>query len=119
LVIESRSGVRRGRNGLSRHSGQTGGTDHIATLTIPEGVQRYFPAQIDPSQLWVNYNAKVDSLTIYFTGKPVPSVWTDVDAFAYIGFAVENKTFVTGLMIEHFSKWLLVSSQAQRQLQPA
>jgi hypothetical protein len=91
----------------------------MATLMIPEGVQRYFPAQIDPSQLWVNYNAQADSLTVYFTGKPVPSIWTDVDAYAYIGFAVENATLVTGLMIEHFSKWLLVSDQVQRQLQPA
>jgi hypothetical protein len=91
----------------------------MATLMIPEGVQRYFPDTIDPNHLWVNYNAKADSLTIYFTGKPVPSIWTDVDAYAYIGFAVDNKTFVTGLMIEHFSKWLLVSNQTQRQLQPA
>lgn len=91
----------------------------MAALLIPESVQRYFPAHIDPSQLWVNYNAKADSLTIYFTGKPVPSIWTDVDAYAYIGFAEENKTFVTGLMIEHFSKWLLVSNHAQQHLQPA
>ncbi|GEM_PF-1209892 len=95
----------------------------MATLMIPEGVQRYFPAQIDPSQLWVNYNAKADSLTIYFTGyftgQPVPSIWTDVDAYAYIGFAAENETFVTGLLIEHFSKWLLVSDHDARQLQPA
>lgn len=91
----------------------------MATLMIPAGVQRYFPAQIDPSQLWVNYNAKADSLTIYFTGKPVPSIWTDVDAYTYIGFAVENENFVTGLMIEHFSKWLLVSDHTQWQLQPA
>ena len=91
----------------------------MATLMIPEGVQRYFPTQIDPSQLWVNYNAQADSLTVYFTGKPVPSIWTDVDTYAYIGFAVENATLVTGLMIEHFSKWLLVSDQVQRQLQPA
>ena len=93
-------------------------TDPMPTLLIREDVQRYFPAQIDPSQLWVSYNAKADSLTIYFTGKPVPSIWTDVDMYAYIGFAVENKTFVTGVMIEHFSKWLLVSNQGQYQLQP-
>lgn len=91
----------------------------MATLIIPEGVQRYFPDHIDPDQLWVNYNAKADSLTVYFTGKPVPSIWTDVDAYAYIGFAADNKTIVTGLMIEHFSKWLLISNYPQRQLQPA
>lgn len=91
----------------------------LATLMIPGGVQRYFPAHIDPSQLWVNYNAKADSLTVYFTGKPVPSIWTDVDNYAYIGFAADNQTAVTGLMIEHFSKWLLVSNRPQQQLQPA
>jgi hypothetical protein len=80
---------------------------------------RYFPAHIDPSQLRVKYNAQADSLTIYFTGKPVPSIWTDVDAYAYIGFAEDNKTFVTGLIIEHFSKWPLVADHAHQQLQPA
>jgi hypothetical protein len=91
----------------------------MIAFIIPEGVQRYFPTQIDPSQLWVNYNSKADSLTIYFTGKPVPSIWTDVDDYAYIGFAEENNASVTGLMIEHFSKWLLVSTHTQLQLQPA
>lgn len=90
----------------------------MAALVIPERVQKYFPSQIDPSKLWVNYNARVDSLTIYFTGKPVPSVWSDVDEYAYIGFSQENDTIVTGLMIEHFSKWLLVPDHPQRQLQP-
>ena len=91
----------------------------MAALVIPEQVQKYFPSQIDPSKLWVNYNASVDSLTIYFTGKPVPSVWSDVDEYAYIGFSQENETIVTGLMIEHFSQWLLVPKHSQRQLQPA
>ena len=91
----------------------------MATLAIPQSVQRYFPTQIDPNQLWVNYNPKADSLTIYFTGKPVPSIWSDVDEFAYIGFAQDRENIVTGLMIEHFSKWLIVSAQPQTQLQPA
>ncbi len=92
----------------------------MATLTISERVQHYFPPLLlDPSQIWVNYNAKVDSLIVYFTGKPVPSVWSDVDDYAYIGFALEDETVVTGLMIEHFSKWLLAPAYAQQQLQPA
>lgn len=56
----------------------------MATLTIPDSAQAYFPDRIDPAQLWVNYNSKVDSLTIYFTGKPVPSVWDDVDEWVKI-----------------------------------
>lgn len=84
-----------------------------------QGVQRYFPAPIEPSQLWANYNAQADSLMIHFTGKPAPSIWVDVDAYAYIGFAMENDKFVTGLMIEHFSKWLLISGHVQQHLQPA
>ena len=84
----------------------------MATLVIPERVQRYFPSLLEPNQLWVHYNPHADSLTIYFTGKPVPSVWSDVDAYMYIGFSTENETVVTGLMIEHFSKWLLVPGQA-------
>ncbi|MBX3058791.1 MAG: DUF2283 domain-containing protein [Anaerolineae bacterium] len=91
----------------------------MATITIPESVQRYFPQAIDPDQLWVNYNQKVDSLTIYFTGEPVPTVWDDVDDYAYIGFALDNEAVVTGLMIEHFSKWLLLSAPLDHQLQPA
>ena len=91
----------------------------MATLAIPERVQRYFPALLEPSQLWVNYNAKADSLTIYFTGKPVPSIWSDVDEYAYIGFAQGNDTLVTGLMIEHFSRWLLVPDHTQQQFQLA
>lgn len=77
-------------------------------ITIPDFVQAYFPDRIDPAQLWVSYNPKADSLTIYFTGKPIPSVWADVDEYAYIGFSIENENIVTGLMIEHFSRWLLM-----------
>ena len=64
-------------------------------LVIPTSVQRYFPKLIDPSQLWVNYNAIADSLTIYFTKQPVPSVWEDVDQFAYVGFAI---TFISAFI---------------------
>ncbi|MFN8489767.1 MAG: DUF2283 domain-containing protein [Caldilineaceae bacterium] len=91
----------------------------MAAIAIPESVQRYFPQTLDPAQLWVNYNPKADSLTIYFTGKPVPSVWDDVDEYAYIGFALDNETIVTGVMIEHFTKWLLVPGHTERELQPA
>jgi hypothetical protein len=85
----------------------------MAALAIPESAQVYFPETIDPAQLWVNYNSKTDSLTIYFTGKPVPTVWSDIDEYVYIGFALNNETIMTGVMIEHFSKWLLVSAQDQ------
>ena len=91
----------------------------MAALTIPEAVQAYFPHNIDPAQLWVSYNAKADALTIYFTGKPTPSVWDDVDEYAYIGFSLEDESIVTGLMIEHFSQWLLIPGHTQPQLQPA
>ena len=91
----------------------------MATITIPASVQRYFPKMIDPTQLWVNYNPRADSLTIYFTEKPVPSVWNDVDSYTNIGFALDDETLVTGVMIEHFSKWLLLSDQVVRQLEPA
>ena len=91
----------------------------MATIAIPAAVQRYFPKAIDPSQLWVNYNPTVDSLTVYFTGQPVPSVWDDVDRFAYIGFALDDETLVTGVMIEHFSQWLLVPDRPDHQLEPA
>jgi hypothetical protein len=91
----------------------------MATIAIPESVQVYFPKVVEPSQLWVKYNPKADSLTIYFTGQPVPSVWNDVDQYAYIGFAIDDETSVTGVMIEHFSKWLLVSGYEERELEPA
>jgi hypothetical protein len=48
---------------------------------------------------------------VYCTDKPVPSVWEDIDEYVYIGFASDNETLVTGVMIEHFSKWLLLSGQ--------
>ncbi|MEZ4707858.1 MAG: DUF2283 domain-containing protein [Caldilineaceae bacterium] len=91
----------------------------MAALTIPDSVQAYFPHEIEPSQLWVNYNPTADSLTIYFTGQPTPSVWDDVDEYAYIGFSLADDTVVTGLMIEHFSRWLIVPGRAKQQLQPA
>jgi hypothetical protein len=81
----------------------------MATITIPEVVQDYFPKAVDPSQLWVQYNPKTGSLTVYFTDQPVPTVWSDVDPYAYIGFALDDETQVTGVMIEHLSKWLLKS----------
>lgn len=79
----------------------------MAAITIPESVKEYFPHKIDPAQLWVNYNPTADSLTVYFGDKPVPSVWEDIDNYVYIGFASDDETTVTGLMIEHFSQWLL------------
>lgn len=90
----------------------------MATIAIPESVQVYFPKAVDPSQLWVKYNPNADSLTIYFTSQPVPSIWSDVDPYAYIGFALDDETSVTGVMIEHFSKWLLVSDPHGRELEP-
>jgi hypothetical protein len=46
----------------------------MAAITIPESVKRYFPQQLDPAHLWVNYSPSADSLTVYFTDTPVPSV---------------------------------------------
>jgi len=37
---------------------------------------------------------------------------------AYVGFAADDETKITGIMIEHFSKWLLLPGQAERGLQP-
>jgi hypothetical protein len=91
----------------------------MAAITIPESVQAYFPQEIDPAQLWVRYNAEADSLTVYITGQPVPSVWDDVDEYAYIGFSLEDESVITGVMIEHFSKWLVVPGHSQEQLQRA
>ncbi len=90
----------------------------MATIAIPESVQVYFPKTVEPTQLWVKYNPKADSLTIYFTGQPVPTVWSDIDPYAYIGFALDDETSVTGVMIEHFSKWLLVSSHPTSEVEP-
>ncbi len=67
----------------------------MAAITIPDSVKRYFPQAIDPTQLWVNYNPQADTLTVYFTDHPVPSVWEDIDRYVYIGFA-------------SVSQWLLV-----------
>ena len=86
----------------------------MATIAIPESVRAYFPKTIEPSRLWVHYNPTADSLTIYFTGQPVPSIWTDVDLYAYIGFAPDDEQEVTGVMIEHFSKWLLETDRSDR-----
>ena len=86
----------------------------MAAITIPESVKKYFP-QIIPTQLWVNYNPHADSLTVYFRDKPVPSVWEDIDDYVYIGFASDDETMVTGVMIEHFSKWLLVPEHSERE----
>ena len=80
----------------------------MAAITIPDSVKRYFPQAIDPTHLWVNYNPKADALTVYFTDHPVPSVWEDIDRYVYIGFASDDERRVTGVMIEHFSQWLLV-----------
>jgi hypothetical protein len=91
----------------------------MAAITIPESVQAYFPRQIEPSQLWVYYNADADSLTIYFTGKPVPSVWDDVDEHAYLGFSLEDESMITGVKIEQFSKWLVAPGHSQQRLQEA
>ena len=83
----------------------------MAAITIPESVKVYFPQEIEPTQLWVNYNPDADSLTVYFTGKPVPSVWEDIDDYVYLGFASDDETIAIGVMIEHFSKWLLQENQ--------
>ena len=48
------------------------------------------------------------ALTVYFTNHPVPSVWEDIDRYVYIGFAADDERRVAGVMIEHFSQWLLV-----------
>ena len=83
----------------------------MASISIPESVKSYFPKKLDPAQLWVHYNPGADALTVYFTDSPVPSVWEDIDEYVYIGFASEEETRVTGVMIEHFSEWLLLSGQ--------
>lgn len=57
----------------------------MAAITIPDSVKRYFPKALDPTQLWVNYNPKADTLTVYFTDHLVPSVWEDIDRYgAYL-----------------------------------
>lgn len=91
----------------------------MATIAIPAAVQAYFPESIDPSELWVNYNPQADSLTIYFTGQPVHTVWSDIDNYAYIGFASEDDNIITGVMIEHFSQWLLTPTHPTQNLELA
>ena len=86
----------------------------MAKIMIPDYAYDFLPKNVDPSQLSVHYNPRADSLTVYFTGKPVPSVWNDIDKYTYIGFELEDETKVTGVMIEHFSKWLLVSDAPKR-----
>ena len=88
----------------------------MAAITIPESVEVYFPQKIEPAQLWVSYNPNADSLTVYFTDTPVPSVWEDIDDYVYIGFASDDETIVTGVMIEHFSKWLLVPEHSEKKM---
>ena len=91
----------------------------MAAITIPESVQAYFPSEIDPSQLWVSYNAAADSLTVYFTGQPVPSVWDNLDEYALLGFSMQDENLVTGLKIEHFTKWLVAPGYSKKQVQQA
>ncbi len=86
----------------------------MAAIAIPESILEYFPQKIIPTQLWVNYNPDADSLTVYFTDKPVPSVWEDIDDYVYIGFASDDETIITGIMIEHFSQWLFVSEHSEQ-----
>ena len=51
----------------------------MAAITMPDSVKRYFPQNIDPTHLWVNYNPQADTLTVYFTDAPVPSVWEYIE----------------------------------------
>ena len=105
---EGRRGARRGGHGIPGEAPEAGRDDAMAAITIPDSVKRYFPQALDPTHLWVNYNPKADALTVYFTAHPVPSVWEDIDRYVYIGFAANDERRVTGVMIEHFSQWLLV-----------
>jgi hypothetical protein len=91
----------------------------MAAIVIPESLKQYIPKHVDPAQIWVRYNQDADSLIIYFTGNPVPTVWNDVDEYAYLGFSLDDETELTGVMIEHFSKWLLVPGLGSRELQLA
>jgi hypothetical protein len=98
---------------LSRASPSFPVGDNLTSLPVkdPQG------KTVRWTQLWVNYRADVDSLTVYFTGKPVPSVWDDIDDYAYIGVSLENENVVTGVKIEHFSKWLIAPTHSQQELQ--
>ncbi len=79
----------------------------MAVIAIPAAVRQYLPETVNPEELWVHFDAKSDSLIVYFYGQPVDSVWTDIDTYAYVGFDAADETTATGIMIEHFSKWLL------------
>lgn len=91
----------------------------MAAIEIPESLKKYIPKTVDPTQVWVRYNQDADSLIVYFTGSPVPTVWNDVDEYAYLGFSSDDETKLTGVMIEHFSKWLLVPGLGSRELRLA
>jgi hypothetical protein len=97
-----------GAYGIQGETPEAGRDDTMAAITIPDSVKRYFPQPIDPTHLWVNYNPQADALTVYFMDHPVASVWEDIDRYVYIGFAADDERRVTGVMIEHFSRWLLV-----------
>jgi hypothetical protein len=91
----------------------------MAAITIPDTLRTYFPQHLKPEQLWVHYNPQADSLTVYFNGAPTPSVWDDVDDHAFIGFSISDDTVVTGVKIEQFTTWLVISGQSSRVLEPA
>jgi hypothetical protein len=90
----------------------------MATINIPPSVQQYFPEHIDPTQLWVNYNAEIDSLLIYLRVnlcRQYGKMWINTPMLAFLWMMKS----VTGVMIEHFSHWLLVPGRADSMLQPA
>lgn len=89
----------------------------MAAIAVPEPLQKYIPRNIHPSQVWVQYDQHSDSLVVYVTGKPVPTVWNDIDDYAYLGFALDDEEKMTGIMIEHFSQWLLVPDRDDRVLE--
>lgn len=91
----------------------------MAAITIPDALKAYFPIHLKPEQLWVHYNPHADSLTVYFDGSPTPSVWDDVDDYAFVGFSISDDRVVTGVKIERFTKWLLVPGQPDRVLEVA
>lgn len=77
----------------------------MAAFVIPESLQTYIPQTIAPERLWVHHDPRSDSVVIYFTGEPVPTVWDPIDDYLSLGFS-EDETVATGVMIEHFSGWL-------------
>ena len=68
--------------------------------------------------MWVQYDQQSDSLVVYVTGTPVPTVWNDIDDYAYMGFALDDEEKMTGIMIEHFSQWLLVPDRDDGVFEP-